>query len=487
MSFSEILRALAGERGLVLPQAGHPEPLASLDYPTELALKADAMAAFWRLEGLPGAPEAVVAAPSPRGYRTTTKRRAVATPQGPALAFPGTTPSKRGLSPSALDLPEHGAVYAALVERLRRPHSRPLAVALNHAIVRGGAGALALILNVRLFDSHVVRAAKLLAGALQETRLGVNAAFLFLDPTGSDYYLEARRPAGTLSFKKLYGPDWLQVEVDGARLRFPPVVFSQVNGAMLGAMTAAARSLLGPLEECELLDLYCGYGLFSLTVGREAARATGVDFDGPAVAAARANAAHVPGADRVHFLAGRLDGGFVTKRLRPARAAEAVLLDPPRQGTEAGVVPALAARRPRRVVHVCCGTEEIPREVEAWRAAGYGLRRAVPLDLFAGTANMETLLLLTAESDRAPERREPPPGASADDGHAPGHRVGERGRRAALSAVRSVPQDEPAARVPAVLSLIERSSAPRGSASGAPVTGVPGTRFPAGTPNARML
>jgi tRNA/tmRNA/rRNA uracil-C5-methylase (TrmA/RlmC/RlmD family) len=48
-----------------------------------------------------------------------------------------------------------------------------------------------------------------------------------------------------------------------------------------------------------------------------------------------------------------------------------------------------------RIVHICCGTDEIPREVEAWAKVGYRLRRAVPLDLFAGTINLETMLLFT--------------------------------------------------------------------------------------------
>lgn len=395
MSFSDALRDLAERRGFVLPPEDHPEPLAALDYPSELQLKGEALAAFWREERLPGRPEPVVAAPLPRGYRTTTKRRAALGPKGLSLTFPGARTSAGGVSPSALDLPEHMAVYAFLIERLSRPPARALASVLNWAIVRGSPEALAVILNVRVFDARVVRAGKQLAQDLQETPLGVRAGFLYLDPSGSDYYLEARRPAGTLSFKRLFGPDWLQVEAGGVRLRFPPTVFSQVNGAMLEIMTASARSLLAPLDGSALLDLYCGYGLFSLTVGREAAQVLGLDLDGPAIEAARANADHLRCAGRVKFLAGRIDGGFLTGRLRPPNAPEVVILDPPRQGTAPDVASALAAREPQRVVHICCGTEEIPREVAAWSRAGYRLRRALPLDLFAGTASLETLLLLT--------------------------------------------------------------------------------------------
>ena len=395
MTFADTLREQAGTRGLALPHPHHPEPLAVLPYAAELALKNAALAAFWQAQHLPGAPEPVVAAPQPRGYRSTSKRRAESGPQGVTLAFPGALPGARGRTRSALDMREHVAVYDWLPERLARSALRPLGATLNHVVVRGSPGALAVILNVRDLDAKIVRAAKLLAEDLQGMPLGVRTALLYLDPTGSNYYLEARRPDVAVSEKRLFGPDWLQVDADGVRLHFPLTVFSQINGAMVPLLAASTRDLLAPLAGHDLLDLYCGYGLLSLTAGRDAGRVLGVDYDGPAIAAAQANAQHLRCSGRVRFLAGRIDAAFVAGRLPPpSRAPELALLDPPRQGTAPGVVAAVATRAPVRVVHICCGTDEIPREVEAWSAAGYGLTRALPLDLFPGTAGLETLLLL---------------------------------------------------------------------------------------------
>ncbi len=402
MTFADTLRDLAGARGIALPHPRHPEPLAALAYAAELELKNATLAAFWRAQRLPGEPEPVVAAPQPRGYRTTSKRRAVAGRRGVTLAFPGALHGDGGRGGSALDLREHVAVYDWLPERLDRPALRPLGATLGHVIVRGSPGALAVILNVRALDATIVRAAKLLADDLQGMPLGVRAALLYLDPTGSDYYLEARRPDVAVPEKRLFGPDRLQVEAGGVRLHFPLTVFSQVNGPMVGVLVDAARAQLAPLAGHELLDLYCGYGLLALSVGRDAARVLGVDHDGPAIAAARANAQHLGQADRVRFVAGRIDAPFVAHRLPPpGRAPALALLDPPRQGTAPGVVAAVAARAPARVLHVCCGADEIPREAAAWAKAGYRLERAVPLDLFPGTAGLETLLLLLPPEGRS--------------------------------------------------------------------------------------
>jgi tRNA/tmRNA/rRNA uracil-C5-methylase (TrmA/RlmC/RlmD family) len=390
-TFAEWVRRIAEGRRLVLAPPQHPEPLAALTYDDERAVKQGALEALWREHRLPGQPDAIVAAPVPRGYRATTKRRATIVRDRVELGFAGAGSS--GIA-SALDRADHVAVYAFLANALARASARALSAVLNFAVVRGAGPRLAVILNVRVFEASVVRGAKQLAEGLQAANLGVQAAFLYLDPTGSDYYLEAKRPPGVLSWKRLFGPEWLEVAVFGRKLRFPPVVFSQINEPMLETMVRTAGELLAPLSGVGLLDLYCGYGLFGLTIGREAAAVIGVDHDGPAIEAARANAAHFKDTTRVRFVSGRIDGELVQTRLRAARGPEVALLDPPRQGTEAGVVEAVAAREPQRILHICCGTDEIPRELGAWTRAGYRLGRAVPLDLFAGTANLETFLRL---------------------------------------------------------------------------------------------
>jgi tRNA/tmRNA/rRNA uracil-C5-methylase (TrmA/RlmC/RlmD family) len=400
VTFGDLVRALADERGLRLPEASHPELLARLDYAEELRLKRDALRAFWKRHGLPGTPEEVVAAPRPRGYRSTSKRRALLRRGRLLLAFSSGAGGRRGLAASALDPPEHLAVYAHLLRQLEHPASAAVTSKLNYIVVRGAAEALCVILNLRAFDAAIVRRAKQIGESLQAAGLGVRSAFLYLDPTGSDYYLETRRLAGVLSWKRLFGPEWLVVLVDGRRLRFPPIVFSQVNEAMLPVLTATAREMLQPLEGRLLLDLYCGYGLFSVSVGSEAAQVLGIDAEGPAIDAARENARGAGLGGKARFLAGRITADFLASRVRRGGGPEVVLLDPPRQGTERGVIDALTRRGPERALHVFCGTDEIPRELEAWGRAGYRADRAVALDLFPGSSGLETLVCLRPHEHR---------------------------------------------------------------------------------------
>lgn len=395
MTFADLLRQHADRRRVTLPPSQHPEPLVGLDYGLELDLKNAALGQLWREARLAGRPEPIVAAPVPRGYRTTTKRRAVRLRAGLRLGFPGIVAADAGVASSVLDSPSHLALFQELLVQLARPPLAPLVEVLNWVIVRGEGSALSLILNLRAFDAGIVRAAKRLGELLQASTVGPRALLLYLDPTDSEYYLEARRPAKTLAFKRIYGPETLDLVVDGVRLKYPAVSFSQVNGPMVPVLTATARALLAPTPENALLDLYCGYGLFSFTVGRDLAKVTSVDSDGPAIEAAKDNARALGRGGAVRCVVGSIDEELVTERLRPADRPELLLLDPPRSGTGPGVVAALAAREPERVLHLCCGVDELPRELTAWGKQGMRLERVVPLDLFAGTANLEIFLLFT--------------------------------------------------------------------------------------------
>jgi tRNA/tmRNA/rRNA uracil-C5-methylase (TrmA/RlmC/RlmD family) len=397
VGFTDSLHALARQRGLSCESAAHPEPLAALNYDQELALKNEALRSFCKTERLIE-PSALRPAPLPRAYRSTTKRRAVIARERLNLVFAEKSHAPTGAYRSLLDRTEHLAVYDFLSRSLNQRASIAFASALNHVIVRGEGQNLAVIFNTSLFDGAVIRRAKQLGDALQKTALGVRAAFVYLDPTGSDYYLEARRPAGCMSFKRLFGPDWLSLKIAGLSLRYPPTAFSQINSAMAPTLIDTARELLAPDDASTLVDLYCGYGLFAFTLGQKMRAIWGADSGADAIAAARDTARHLKMESRARFYAGAITEDFLDARL-PARVLQGglALLDPPRQGTDRGVIEAIAAHRPARVLHIFCGTDEIPRELARWRAARFQPARIVPLDLFPGTLHVETLILLKSD------------------------------------------------------------------------------------------
>ncbi|MBP1679083.1 MAG: tRNA (uracil-5-)-methyltransferase family protein, partial [Bacteroidetes bacterium] len=64
-------------------------------------------------------------------------------------------------------------------------------------------------------------------------------------------------------------------------------------------------------------------------------------------------------------------------------------------GTAPGVIEGIAAKKPARVVHIFCNIDGIAGELQRWAARGYAAQRAIPYDLFPGTASVEIMILLT--------------------------------------------------------------------------------------------
>jgi len=372
------------------------EPFAETAYAQELALKNQALSEFWQKHHLGGTPQEIIASPMPRHYRATTKRRCLV--RNGKVSFEFAVPGHGGcggVAVSSLEPQAHAGVYRFLHAEISRPPFRALAEALNYIIIRNSLGRLCIIFNVERLSATIVRRLKAMAESLKHAPYPVASCFAMLGRSGSAYYLEPEQEGGGEPWlKKLFGPRGIGMEFEGKRLMYPPVVFSQVNESMVPVMVREVRALCSPRADHRLVDLYCGYGLFSHALAPAVGEIVGIDIDGRAVAAARDNAAHLGHGGKARFIAGTLSGELLQSRLpSPGRMPEIVILDPPRQGTGPDIIGPIAERGPARVVHICCGIDEIPRETGEWRRCGYQLSRAVPLDMFAGTANVEMLML----------------------------------------------------------------------------------------------
>ena len=77
--------------------------------------------------------------------------------------------------------------------------------------------------------------------------------------------------------------------------------------------------------------------------------------------------------------------------LRP----DVICVDPPRKGLAPDVVEAAASMTPGRIVYVSCDPATLARDVARFAPLGYCPVRACAVDLFPGTAHVETVVLLS--------------------------------------------------------------------------------------------
>jgi tRNA/tmRNA/rRNA uracil-C5-methylase (TrmA/RlmC/RlmD family) len=375
------------------------EAFAEIAYSDELALKNETLQAFWKSYRIDGAPEQIAPSPLPRLYRASTKRRVLVSRKGVTLSFIGGNAEQKSDAKhheSVLEPESHKKIYGFISEKLNLSAYSTLARHLHFVIVRGSYREPSVIFNVDMMNGEIVRKLKLLAEQLKSLDEPVVSAYIFQDATRSSYTFEQKRPDVQVPFKRLYGAERLFLKILGKKFSYHPTAFSQINESILPVMLQTAEAMLMPHGK-RLLDLYCGYGMFGLWLAAHYTEVVGIDAEGVSIQSAQENAAYFKTAT-LNFISRRITAESLKRSLPKAIADEVVLLDPPRQGTEKGVIECLAERKPKCVLHIFCGVDEIAREIKAWNRCGYRVIRALPIDMFAGTPNLETMVLLKPKS-----------------------------------------------------------------------------------------
>lgn len=191
------------------------------------------------------------------------------------------------------------------------------------------------------------------------------------------------------------GRPWLTERTAIGDLKVPRGGFFQVNPEVASVLLARVSAEIELQRPGEVLDLYTGVGIFALAAVRAGvSRVTGIDYDGPAIEAARINASQLSGGAAVRFVAGPVSGR-IASALRDCRADDAcVIVDPPRMGMDKSVRDQLVRHRPAMVVYVSCAPDTLARDLAHLTAAGYRVKRATLMDMFPRTSHFESLTVL---------------------------------------------------------------------------------------------
>jgi 23S rRNA (uracil1939-C5)-methyltransferase len=192
---------------------------------------------------------------------------------------------------------------------------------------------------------------------------------------------------------KLDGHVHVREEVAGVSFLISPTAFFQTNVIAAATLVDMVLEHAPATPSLEIVDLYCGSGLFSLPLARRGHRVSAIEENPQAVKDGEANVRlnRLP-PDRVRFVAARVEealGRFTKTRF------DFAVIDPPRSGCPPPVIDALfSARGPGRVAYVSCNPEALAREMPVMLNGGYKVMRVQPVDMFPHTTHIETLVSL---------------------------------------------------------------------------------------------
>lgn len=192
-------------------------------------------------------------------------------------------------------------------------------------------------------------------------------------------------------FTTIAGKDRIVERIADIDFQLSPTAFFQTSAA--GARLLVERVLAAvPKNAGSILDLYCGIGLFSLPLARRGHNVLGIEQNPQAVEDAIESAAQnkIVG---VEFLAGKTEE--LLKKLPRERRFDAVVLDPPRDGTPEWVMRLVAHRiRPKTIVDVSCDPDSLARDLKLLTSLGYAIQSIQPIDMFPQTTQVEAVTVL---------------------------------------------------------------------------------------------
>lgn len=196
----------------------------------------------------------------------------------------------------------------------------------------------------------------------------------------------------------LYGRDYFYEELMGLHFKISQFSFFQTNSLGAEVLYETAREYIGQVEdkgkkEKVIYDLYSGTGTIAQMMAPVVKKVVGVEIIEEAVLAARENAKQ-NGLTNCEFIA-----GDVLKVLDDiAEKPDMIILDPPRDGIHPKALCKIIDYQVPRIVYISCKPTSLARDLEVFSANGYVMEKAVAVDMFPWTGNVETVVLLSLKT-----------------------------------------------------------------------------------------
>lgn len=190
----------------------------------------------------------------------------------------------------------------------------------------------------------------------------------------------------------LYGQEYFYEELLGLKFKISTFSFFQTNSYSAEVLYQTARDYVGDLggSDKTVFDLYSGTGTIAQLMAPAAGKVIGVEIVEEAVEAAKKNAA-ANGLDNCEFIAGDVLKVLDEVEEKP----DMIILDPPRDGIHPKALPKIIAYGVDHIVYISCKPTSLVRDLEVFLENSYRVDKAVAVDQFPWTANIETVVLLS--------------------------------------------------------------------------------------------
>ena len=282
-----------------------------------------------------------------------------------------------------------GEILVALVTTTQIPSARISNAQPSLDQTRDNSSATERITENQMTNSVFISEDQIMTGLQQELlSLSLGGKIVGILHTKNDSLADVVRSDET---KILYGQDFFYEELLGLKFKISQFSFFQTNSLGAEVLYETAREYISERVPDKIVyDLYSGTGTIAQLMAPVAKKVIGVEIVEEAVEAARKNAG-LNGLHNCEFVAGDVLKVLDEIEEKP----DIIILDPPRDGIHPKALDKIIHYGVEHILYISCKPTSLARDLEVFLEQGYRVERAVAVDQFPWTANVETVCLLS--------------------------------------------------------------------------------------------
>ncbi len=193
----------------------------------------------------------------------------------------------------------------------------------------------------------------------------------------------------------LYGKGYIEDILCGKRFRISPKSFYQINSVQTEKLYTRAIELAGFKGNETILDAYCGIGTIGIIASDKVKNVISVELNSDAIADAKINA-KLNEIKNVEFY--NCDASdFLENLAQNNKKIDAVIMDPPRTGSDKRFLNSVAKLAPEKIVYISCGPNTLARDLTYLNNKGYRAKKVELFDMFPMTKHCEVVCLLSTK------------------------------------------------------------------------------------------
>lgn len=190
-----------------------------------------------------------------------------------------------------------------------------------------------------------------------------------------------------------YGSGYIKDSLCDCSFKISPKSFYQINPEQTEVLYNKVIEIADFKGNEKILDAYCGVGTIGIIAASHVRSVVGVELNREAVKDANINA-KINRINNIKFINDDA-GKFMMKIASRNEKIDAVIMDPPRSGSDEKFLSSVVRLSPEKVIYVSCGPETLARDVKYLVKKGYSVKEIQPVDMFPHTSNIEVIVLLT--------------------------------------------------------------------------------------------